>query len=277
MSTELSSILFKEYIKILDSGEFSDIEVLVGKEPNTKIFRLHTFVLKVCSPYFRIALMSANWVNVENNIIKFKKPNISVKVFEIVTRYMYGGELKLANNDVKTNIEVMLAADELCLDELCTYTEEFLVNDRESLKSNLAFILHITTEYDQFTKLTQFYKETYRQNPSLIFKTNDFTEMKREYLVELLSKNNHSLKPIELWDKLTAWAIFQSDELSSDITSWTNNNVSTFGEIIKPFISYVNFDSISRGDFFQKIKPFKNIFDDKFYIKILESCCFNDC
>lgn len=171
----------------------------------------------------------------------------------------------------------MIAADELCLDELCTYTEEFLVSDEESLKSNLAFILHITTQYDQFTKLTQFYKETYRRNPSLIFKSNDFTEIKREYLVELLSKNNFSLKQIEIWDKLTAWAIVQSDELSSDITSWTDNNVSTFGEIIKPFISYVNFDDISRGDFFQKIKPFKNIFDDKFYIKILESCCFNDC
>jgi hypothetical protein len=86
MSTELSNILFKEYIKILESGEFSDIEILVGKEPNTKIFRLHTFVLKVCSPYFRIALTNGNWVKVENNIIKFNKPNISIKVFEIIMR-----------------------------------------------------------------------------------------------------------------------------------------------------------------------------------------------
>jgi hypothetical protein len=171
----------------------------------------------------------------------------------------------------------MVAADELCLDELCTYAEEFLLNDKESLKSNLALILDITTQFDQFIGLSQFYKETCRQNPSLIFKTKDFTEIKREYLLQLLIKNNHSLRPIEIWDKLTAWAIVQSKELSSDITSWTEDDITTFGNIIKPFISYVNFDSISRGDFFQKIKPFKNIFDDKFYIKILESCCFNDC
>ncbi|EXX58563.1 uncharacterized protein OCT59_019990 [Rhizophagus irregularis] len=275
-SMELSNILFKEYIKILESGEFSDIEILVGKEPNTKIFRLHTFVLKVCSPYFRIALTNSNWVKIENNIIKFKKPNISVKVFEIITRYIYGGELKLVNDNVKTNVELMIAADELCLDELCTYAEDFLLNNRESLKSNLVLLLHVTTEFDQFTRISQFYKETYRQNPSLIFKAKDFTDIKREFLLELLIKNNHSLKPIEIWDKLSAWVIVQSDELSSNITNWTDDNVKTFGKIVNPFLSYVNFDKISREDFFQKIKPFKNIFDDKFYIKILESCCFND-
>lgn len=191
-------------------------------------------------------------------------------------RYIYGGELKLVNDNVKTNVELMIAADELCLDELCTYAEDFLLNNRESLKSNLVLLLHVTTEFDQFTRISQFYKETYRQNPSLIFKAKDFTDIKREFLLELLIKNNHSLKPIEIWDKLSAWVIVQSDELSSNITNWTDDNVKTFGKIVNPFLSYVNFDKISREDFFQKIKPFKNIFDDKFYIKILESCCFND-
>jgi hypothetical protein len=85
MSMELSNILLKEYNKILETGEFSDVEILVGREPNAKIFRLHSLVLKVCSPYFRIAL-SSNWTTVENDIIKFRKPNISVKIFEILIK-----------------------------------------------------------------------------------------------------------------------------------------------------------------------------------------------
>jgi len=36
MLTKLSNILHKEYNDILDSGEFSDTEILVGEEPNTK-------------------------------------------------------------------------------------------------------------------------------------------------------------------------------------------------------------------------------------------------
>jgi len=81
MSTDLS----KEYLKFLETGEFSDTEILVGKEPNTKIFRLHSLILKIRSPYFRKAL-SGEWIKIENNIIKFQKPNISIEVFDIIIR-----------------------------------------------------------------------------------------------------------------------------------------------------------------------------------------------
>jgi hypothetical protein len=85
--TEISNLLFKRYTKILKTGELSDTEILVGEDPNTKTFRLHSFVLKVGSPYFRAAL-SNKWKKVENGIIKFKKPNISVEVFDILIKYV---------------------------------------------------------------------------------------------------------------------------------------------------------------------------------------------
>ena len=81
----LSNSLLKNYNKILENGEFSDTEILVGEEPNTKIFRLHSLILKVNSSYFRTAF-SENWVKIENNIIKFEKTNISVEIFEILIK-----------------------------------------------------------------------------------------------------------------------------------------------------------------------------------------------
>lgn len=84
---EISNLLFKKYTKILETGELFDTEILVGERPNNKIFRLHSFVLKVGSPYFRTAF-SKNWKKVENNIIKFEKPNISVEVFDILIKYV---------------------------------------------------------------------------------------------------------------------------------------------------------------------------------------------
>ena len=39
----------KEYGKILESGEFSDIKILVGKEPDTKVFKAHSLILKIRS------------------------------------------------------------------------------------------------------------------------------------------------------------------------------------------------------------------------------------
>lgn len=85
MSAKLSNLVLKEYTKILKTGEFSDLEILVGEKQNTKTFHLHSLILKVCSPYFRSAF-SDNWIIIENNIIKYQKPNISVKVFEILIK-----------------------------------------------------------------------------------------------------------------------------------------------------------------------------------------------
>jgi hypothetical protein len=83
---ELSILLHKECTRILKTGEFYDVEVLVGEKANAKIFRLHSFVLKVCSSYFHKVLSNNNDVEVENNIIKLRKSNISVKVFEIIIK-----------------------------------------------------------------------------------------------------------------------------------------------------------------------------------------------
>src|SRR5438046_222865 len=97
--------------------------------------------------------------------------------------------------------------------------DKYLLNDKESLKSNFVLTLHIAKMFPG-SQLSQFYERTYQQDPSLIFKTKDFTKIKKEYLVELI-KDNRSLKQIVIWDKLTEWAIAQSNELPSDIKNWT--------------------------------------------------------
>ncbi|CAB4440885.1 unnamed protein product [Rhizophagus irregularis] len=202
MSIILSNLLLDGYTKILKTGEFFDVEILVGEKANTKIFRLHSLVLKVCSPYFRSAF-SNNWVKVENNIIKFQKPNISVKVFEILINYIYSGKLELANNDIKTNIALLIAADELCLNEVCLHIEKYLINDKV------------------------FCKEACQKDPTLVLRAGDFATIGQEYLIEFLTKNGDTLRQIEVWDKLMEWTIAKSNsKLPSDVTKWTNNNYS---------------------------------------------------
>ncbi|UZO27798.1 uncharacterized protein OCT59_019985 [Rhizophagus irregularis] len=150
-------------------------------------------------------------------------------VFEILINYIYSGKLELANNDVKTNIALLIAADELCLNELCPYIENYLLNDKESLKSNFVLILQTVNKFEQFKKLAQLCKEAYQKDPSLVLRADDFVTIEQEYLLEFLTENNDSLRQIEVWDKLIQWAIANSNnELPSDIRNWTNNNVTTF-------------------------------------------------
>ncbi|CAB4440800.1 unnamed protein product [Rhizophagus irregularis] len=219
MSAKLSNLVLKEYTKILKTGEFSDVEILVGEKQNTKTFHLHSLILKVCSPYFRI--------------------------FEILINYIYSGKLELAKHDIKTIIELLIAADELCLNELCSYIEKYLLNDKESLKSNFILILNTIETYDQFTILSQFCKTSCRKDPSIVFRADDFVTIGQECFLEFLTKYSDSLKQIEVWNKLIEWAIAKSNnELPSDATMWTIDNIITFGTLIQPFISHINFQKI---------------------------------
>jgi hypothetical protein len=78
--------LQEEYNDLLESGEFSDTEIFVGEIPDeTKVFKLHSLILKTRSSYFRTAF-SSNWIRKEKDIIKLEKPNISVEVFDILIK-----------------------------------------------------------------------------------------------------------------------------------------------------------------------------------------------
>ncbi|EXX76962.1 uncharacterized protein OCT59_020009 [Rhizophagus irregularis] len=247
----------------IETSELFDTEILVGKGPNSKIFRLHSYILKAFSPYFRTALSIKKDNN--NNIIKLKKPNISIEIFDIIIKYLYCGKL-IATNDVKTNVDILIAADELRIKNLCSHIEEYLLSNKELLKKNYIFIRNFSFKYAKYTKLSQFCKDAFQKDPSLIFNSKDFTKIKREILLDILIKNNHNLKSIEIYDKIMEWIITQSNELSSD-------NIKLF---IQQFIPYINFKEIEPTDFLKKIKPLRNIFDDKIYSKILEYYSFNN-
>ncbi|KAG9288023.1 hypothetical protein G9A89_017618 [Geosiphon pyriformis] len=86
--------LSNDFGNLFDSQKFSDIRIIVGEATNIRTFHAHSQILAARSPYFAVAL-SSNWIKRENNIIIFPKPNISPKIFEIILRYIYNGEISL--------------------------------------------------------------------------------------------------------------------------------------------------------------------------------------
>ncbi|CAG8605283.1 8756_t:CDS:2 [Funneliformis mosseae] len=274
MSNDLLKIISKEYNDLLETGEFSDVEILVGEESNPKMLYLHSCILKLRSKYFR-TLLTGNRIKTKNNIIKLQCPGISVKIYEILIKYIYCGLIDLASKDTRTNITILIGAYELCLTELCDYVEDHLLQDKISLIQNFVLVQNVVFQHNHFKKLTQFYENTFQQDPSLIFKADDFTTIKHDILLDLLIKDTHSLETIEVWDKLIEWSVAQSNGLlPSDATTWSADNISTFGNLIQPFISHINFKAMNPSDFHQKIKPFKKIFDKDRYIEILEYYSF---
>ena len=91
----------------------------------------------------------------------------------------------------------MIATNALRLDDLRSHIEIYLVSDEELLKSNFVLIQNVAENFGQFKLLSKFYKESYQQGPSLIFKANDFTTIKSKYLLAVLTENKHSLNQLK--------------------------------------------------------------------------------
>ncbi|CAG8471631.1 4178_t:CDS:2 [Rhizophagus irregularis] len=226
----------------------------------------------ILSKEYYDAFKSSEFYDIE--ILVGKKPDI--KKF----KYIYGGNIDVYKNDVKTNISLLVAADELRLYCLNGVIIPHLFKDQELLRQNFVLIQHVITKHTQFPRLTQFYKTTIKQDPSIIFKTGDFVTIEKDVLLNLV-KNNTSFKQIDVWGKLIEWAIAQSRELSSDTTKWTKDNITTFGNLIQPFIPHIKFEEISPKDFSQKIKPFKNFGANHSDLRLLknntnEGQCYNN-
>ncbi|GES96128.1 BTB/POZ protein [Rhizophagus clarus] len=85
------------------------------------------------STYFRTAL-SKDWARKENdNIIIFKKPNISPEIIELILKYICTGNHKQNGEQL---LNLLIATDELNLEELGDFIQNYLVENREKVSDN---------------------------------------------------------------------------------------------------------------------------------------------
>jgi hypothetical protein len=258
MCLEFFESLSRDFTSLLDTGEYSDVIIQVGQEPFIKEFRVHSLILRTRSLYFRYAL-SNTWAKTKGNYIIFRKPNISPNVFEIILKYIYGASLKLSEINVKIILEILKAADELCISELVEHIQEFLLYTPELILSNLVLIHQFVKEYEHFTELQTFCLNTINQDPAIFFETEDFITIDQSILLSILKANNLIMKEIDIWNKIVEWGIAQNPILSHDIETWTNEQFSIFRNIIQPFIDFIKFSLISPDDFLKKVFPFHQV------------------
>ncbi|RIA81223.1 BTB/POZ protein [Glomus cerebriforme] len=258
MCLEFFESLSRDFTSLLDTGDYSDVIIQVGQEPIIREFRVHSLILRTRSLYFRYAL-SNTWAKTKGNYLVFQKPNISPNVFEIILKYIYGASLKLPEVNVNIILEILKAADELCISELIDHIQEFLLYNPELILSNLVLIHKFVTEYEHFTELQSFCLNTINQDPAIFFEAEDFITIDQNTLLSILKANNLIMKEINIWNKIVEWVIAQNPILSHNIESWTSEQFSIFRHIVQPFINLIKFSLISPDDFLEKVRPFHQI------------------
>ena len=83
---DLSSSLSSDYEKLYESGNYTDISIHVGREPNNRIFLAHTLVLCTRSTYLEKRLTGNTGSSKEIQQTTMAFEDMTPDVFEILLR-----------------------------------------------------------------------------------------------------------------------------------------------------------------------------------------------
>ena len=184
---------------------------------------------------------------------------IIIYLIQQFVRYIYHSIIKLSKNDLKTNVELLIAADELCLPDLFEILQEHLLrNMEEQLKQNFCLVHKISMQHQSFTILQSYCKLIVKQIPHVIFKSKDFITLEKDTLISLLKRDDLCMEEIEIWDSIIKWGFAQisSSSLPISITeskNWTKEDLKKLATILQPCVPLVKFGSIGPKDFFRSI------------------------
>ncbi|KAG9306461.1 hypothetical protein G9A89_003571 [Geosiphon pyriformis] len=268
---KLLHALSRDFGTLLNNEIFVDVRIIIGDGSNTKTFHAYSPILAARSSYFAVAL-SSNWVKRENNTIIFSKPNISPQMFEMILRYLYSGEISLKEYGVPIILELLVAADELIMEDLISHLEDYLIKQHEEeLKENFFTLRETSNRHESFKKLQDFFTNITARNPAAIFNSKEFTNLNKSALASILCRDDLNLEESQIWEKIIEWGVAKSGSniKAEEILNWTNENFEAFKESIEELLPLIRFFHISSTVFYHKVKPFGRILPKTLYQDLL--------
>ncbi|CAG8494981.1 12508_t:CDS:2 [Acaulospora colombiana] len=257
--SDLSNALLRDIRNLVDYADDYNVSIQVGEEPAMEVFRAHSVILRARSPYFRIAL-SAKWATKKDGFVIYKKPNISPRVFKDVLRYIYTGIVDLDKEVKEELLELLVAADELVLEELVEYVQDHIIhNESEWLRRNIVHVHQTSTRHKSCGKLKAYCEERICEDASLIFQSDDFVSLEGTSLISLLKRDDLGMEEIQIWDYVIKWASAQNPEVSSNASEWSSKDVAAMKRTLQECIPHIRFFQISSTDYYYKVRPYKKL------------------
>ncbi|GBB96499.1 hypothetical protein RclHR1_02770001 [Rhizophagus clarus] len=270
MSSKFWADLSNDYEKILESGFGYDVIIYVGEEPSIKEFHLHSSILCYRSQYF-YAAFSNEWAEKNDGKFIFRKPNISPQLFNIILRFIYCGNIELSNLQGIDVLKLLIAVDELNVQPLISYIQEFLIEHKtEFLYQNLTDILEIVYQHETFTDLWNFCLENICEDPKILFNSDKFINLKASLLELLLKRDDLNMNEIEIWENLLKWCFAQQNIKNIDPTQWNKDDNTTIERSLRRFIPLIRFYDIEPADFFYKVYRYKDVLPQDLINNLLE-------
>ncbi|POG59428.1 hypothetical protein GLOIN_2v1848183 [Rhizophagus irregularis DAOM 181602=DAOM 197198] len=267
------SNLLQDFSSMLDDADDHDVLIQVGENQDIEEFRAHSNILRARSKYFKAVLSNVS-NDLFNGKIKIKKSNIIPSVFKIILKYAYIGEVNLSEQPVKNVLELLIASDELHLEELFEYAQDFLIENRTSwVQHNLIHVFRRVSSLSNCKKLQNHCIESVSADPQSFITSKEFLFLDKAILYELLERNDFLIEEVIVWDYLIKWGIEQTHGLgnkNSDRIKWNDENYEALKETLSQFIPLIRFSEISSVDFYDKVYPFKAVIPNHIYEEVFE-------
>ncbi|RHZ81886.1 hypothetical protein Glove_117g127 [Diversispora epigaea] len=263
MALKLFDKLSQNLIELLNDKD--DYNVIIEVKNEEKSFTAHSNILKYRSSYFRKELenVQSNENNIKTIIIKSR---ISVQIFDIILKYIYGGIVDLESAEDLFIFKLMLVADEFELEELANKIGTFLIETKASwLKTHFSMVYNTIFDKKKFNDLQNFCNDVIVRYPSLIFESSDFNSLPEFLLVSLLKRNDSQMKETEIWDYVIKWGIAQNPTLPKNLGEWSKENIITLKTTLQKCLPYIRYFHLSADEVRHSIKPYKKILDEQLW------------
>ncbi|RHZ57041.1 hypothetical protein Glove_395g4 [Diversispora epigaea] len=272
MSFKFFDKLSQDFSELLNDKKEYNVIIEIDKEENKKSFTAHSVVLRYRSSYFDKELENATTNKNTKTIIK---PNISVQIFEIILKYIYGGIVDIENSDTKPIYELMINANELRLEELSVKLETYLIESKASwLKTHFSFVYHSIFDGNEFKGLKKFYNDIIAKHPNLIFESEDFASLQETALISILQRDDLKVEETKIWNYVIKWGIAQNPTLPTNSEEWSKENFQTLKITLQQCLPLIRYFHIPDEDIWEKVKPYKKILEKQLWNDLIQHHMF---
>jgi hypothetical protein len=179
-------------------------------------------------------------------------------------RYLYVGYVDITNKTGIELLDIIIASEELNLENLTKLTKDFIVDHHQLLQSDPVEILQTVFNHESLNNLREYCLEIICPEPEILFNSNKFIRLSAQLLEIILKREDLNIDEIEIWENMVKWGLAQEHYFDEDVSQWNQDDIMTFKRIICRFIPLIRFYDISPKDYMIKIKPYEEIFSKEF-------------
>ncbi|RGB42954.1 hypothetical protein C1646_809628 [Rhizophagus diaphanus] len=254
----------KNLYKNLEKDNNNDYNVII--KVKQKNFKAHSVILKLRSEYFRNLInneLAKKMVNMFSKKLTLEISNINSNVFTSCLKYIYTGKFSLQEDD-NVMFDLFIAADNLKLIDMVDYLQKFFIEKKSYwIEINLIRVYQTTLYHESRKKLQTYCEGIIEKDPELIFISDLFPTLKKTILLNLIKRDDISLPEFEIWYCLVTWVHEQEPPIDRDLQKWNSSDTTKFEERIKDFIPYIRFFAITSEDYYNCVRPYKDVLPEK--------------